>query len=290
MTTPGFDPNAFVQQGQERVAAQQQALMQVIAQQGAAGAQAYAQAAEQVGGIARGTQAQMAGNMKGSAIEDPAYAQAQNARMTAIHDLYQGDLATGRASFEADMARQQSSNAQYMGEVSAALPVMAGDIQREAQALTETARRIKERQAHEAQMRQMELQIQREQLAGAREARAGRGRDNRTPEEIEMDRLRLEGMRRELAAPTPDERARLKAEAAKAFADIDREHNRLGHRAKVAYTAMKERGMSPEQLMRDGFVIFDGKRVKVGDLDYRYLGDLLRRADEARFRLAQFAE
>lgn len=175
------DTGAFAQEGQNRAAAQSQALMGIIAQHGQAGAEAYAQGQQAIAQQGSSAMSAAAGNARGSAVSDSgAFAGENNQRMQAIQGIYQQDMAAGNASFGRDMDRARSSNSDYMGQLSASLPIVAQNVQSQAQALGARAAAEQARREQERQMAELQLQQQREQIAATREARdrAAGGQDD----------------------------------------------------------------------------------------------------------------
>ncbi len=192
-----FDNKGFVDEGQARAQEQQKALLSIIAQQGAAGAQAYAGGQGQVNAQRDATAQAYQGSMAGSAAaSDPSFAAGEGAKMQAIQGLYSQDIAAGQASLGADMQRQSGAASQYMNEVSQAMPVHAADVQRQAQALQAKA-------DHDREMRQMEMEMQRMALEKARIGASGSDNPNADLIRRKMEQD-VEAGDKELQAGDPD--------------------------------------------------------------------------------------
>lgn len=207
MSMPSFDSGAFTQEGQDRTTAQKKALMGVIAEQGAAGAQAYGESQAQVAATGQNALAGAAQRTKGSAVEGNAdFASDNTNRMNAITSLYQADLNHGRESLGNDMSRLSASNSAYHDQISEAMPMVAQNIQGQFSAAAQRIAAEEKRREDERRMQEMQMQAQQEQLQAAREDRASRqanGGDNRTDDAKRMDALEIQGMEQKLAAGDP---------------------------------------------------------------------------------------
>lgn len=217
MSMPTFDQGQFAQEGQDRAEAQKRALMGVIADHGAAGAQAYAENQAQVAQQGQATLAGAASRTRGSAVEGNAdFANGESSRMQAITNLYSQDLAHGQQSLANDFSRMDRSNQDYHNQIGEAMPLVAQNIAGQFQAAQQRKAEEDARREHERQMAALQLQAQEEQVAAAREARAGGAKDNRTDDDKRMDALKIQAAERDLN--TPDAKA---AEAAAAGREKD---------------------------------------------------------------------
>ena len=102
---------------------QKRALLQAIAEQGSAGRQAYANAQTQV---QTGRQSAVSGALaRAGAVDAPeAYRQRAQAEAVSPYDAASSSLASGQATFEQDIARQNVSNESYFDKVKAAVPIL----------------------------------------------------------------------------------------------------------------------------------------------------------------------
>lgn len=169
---PDFDSGAFVAEGQQRIDNQKKALLDVIAQQGQAGAATYAQGQAQINTYGDNARQTAMANQAGSAISDPGYAGAEEGRRQSMLNMYRADMTAGSTSFASDMARQAAAGGQYMSEASASLPSVAAGVQRDIEGIKGKIEEERQRRAHEAQMREMAMQAQREEMQFAREKMA----------------------------------------------------------------------------------------------------------------------
>lgn len=282
-TPPGFNASQFVAEGQQRTDAQRAALLNVIAEQGAVGAQAYAQGQAQINNVGNASRQQAMANQQGSAITDPGYAGAEDARRQSMLDLYRADMSAGDASLRGDMSRMSASNAQYMGEVSASLPHVAAGVQRDISALQSKVEEERKRREHEAQMRAMALEAQRMEIAAAK-SRAQGGDDPLLDLKRDSMSLENEAARRALTAGNPDERlANTRTERLR----INREVDKLGPRAKAAYHHMYG-GKSAWNTQKMGVINVGGQKLDMRGLNYGLLEDILRRDYANRDAAAQF--
>lgn len=149
---------------QSRNSDQQRALLGAIAESGTAGAQAYKQAQDQ------NQQLQQAA--LGAAAGTGAAAPVVQGKLAGSLALNANALSGAKASFEADIARQQASNSAYMDQVGAAVPIVESRTRMGVEQLLAEAQARRERDAMEMEQARMSLQGQRENLAGQREARA----------------------------------------------------------------------------------------------------------------------
>lgn len=175
------DTGSFTAEGQDRARAQQEALMGVIAQHGQAGAQAYAQGQQAIAAQGQAAQTASAGNAQNSAVYNNGdFAQQEQAKMSAIQNAYSQDNAAGATAFSQDMQRASNSNRDYMGQLSASIPLVAENTKQQAQALGSRAAAEQARREQERQLAELQLQMQREQIQAAREDRASKaeGKDD----------------------------------------------------------------------------------------------------------------
>ncbi len=139
----------------DRSAQQQRALLAAIAESGTAGANAYKEAQTQNQQLQQGALAQASGS------PDVSASLALNA----------ASLASGKASFEADIARQGAANSSYMGQLDAAVPIVQERTRLGVEEIMAKAQAEREQRAMDKEMAMLSMQGQREQLAGQREAR-----------------------------------------------------------------------------------------------------------------------
>lgn len=203
MSMPQFDPGQFAQEGQDRSQAQKQALMQVIAEHGQAGAQAYADSQAQV--AAQGQQALQGASsrVKGSAVEgNGEFASGENSRMAAITNLYTQDAQHGQQALASDMGRMSASNGIYEDQIGKAMPLVAENIAGQFQAGqqridAENAKREQERQLQELAVQAAQAQLEGEKVRAA--AAGANGADNRTPDQRKHDDLVNQGLEQQIA-------------------------------------------------------------------------------------------
>lgn len=270
---PDFDSGAFVAEGQQRIDNQKKALLDVIAQQGQAGAATYAQGQAQINTYGDTARQSAMANQAGSAISDPGYAGAEEGRRQSMLNMYRADMTAGSTSFASDMARQAAAGGQYMSEASASLPSVAAGVQRDIEGIKGKIEEERQRRAHEAQMRAMALEAQRMEMARAEKGDANGDLERRILEQ------RVAAGDRELAAPPEgDPDAEIKFANSMKW-KIDQEVDRLDEHWKQVYDNLY-RGRDP---------LFGIKGKVITDTDkLHHLQDLVRDDHSNKAVLAQY--
>lgn len=242
MSMPTFDPTAFAQEGQDRSQAQKLALMQVIAEHGQVGAQAFQASQAAAAQQAQQGQADAIARTQGSAVEGNAdFANGENSRMAAITNLYTQDAQHGATALASDMGRMSASNANYQDQIGQAMPLVASNIQGQFQAAQQRKDEEDFRRAQERQMAELQLQQQRESIAAARQNNTDQYADHRNADEKTMDMLKIQGAQQELAKGGQGDTAALRAAAMdRAESAAIQQLGGVGTNGYQAYQAIKD--------------------------------------------------
>lgn len=176
---------------QQRTEEQKKALLQAIAEGGSAGSQLMqqqlqAQEANRQQAIA--SQAQPGFNTAGGA----GFAQQISGIINQPFDLAAQMASTAQEVFNQDIARQQAAAGQFLTQVQQALPLEESRARSVVEQLVRQQQQEDAARAQQLALGQLELQAQREQIAAAREARAGGGRDPLEQRALELDIARAQ--------------------------------------------------------------------------------------------------